>query len=142
MRKADKIYEIFIDGSSRGNPGPSGIGVIIVSGQEVIKNISKYIGETTNNIAEYSALIYALQEALVMHLYNIKINTDSELLYRQLKGIYRVKNSGIRPCYEEVLRLIKGFRFFAINHISRKDNKGADKLATLATNNKKANTLG
>lgn len=141
MKKTNEGYEIFIDGSSRGNPGPSGIGIVISKGDEVIKNISKYIGDTTNNIAEYSAFIYAIQEALVMHLDKVKINTDSELLYRQLKGIYRVRNSGIKPYYEQARHLMQGFKFLEINHISRKYNKGADKLAAMATDDKQANTL-
>ena len=125
-------FEIFIDGASRGNPGPSGIGVVISSGKKVVRNVSKYIGEATNNVAEYSALIFALEEALIMHLDRIKINTDSELLYRQLKGIYRVRNNGIRPYYERALRLMKGFSYLEMKHISREFNKGADKLAAMA----------
>lgn len=141
MKKANEVYEIFIDGASRGNPGPGGIGVVIKLGDKIIKNISKYIGEVTNNIAEYSALVYALEEALVLRFDRIKINTDSELLYRQIKGIYRVKNTGIRPYYEQALRLIKGFGAIELQHIGREYNKEADKLAKNATNNKETNTL-
>lgn len=136
MKKMSNRYEIFIDGASRGNPGPSGIGIIISRGEEVIKNISKYIGNATNNVAEYSAFVFALKEALILRLDKIKINTDSELLYRQLKGVYRVKNEGLKPYHEEAMHLMKGFRYLEINHISRIYNKGADKLATMAVKNK------
>ena len=80
---------IHIDGASKGNPGPSGIGVVISKNGRVIKNISSYIGETTNNVAEYTALIWALQEALKLKAEVLKINTDSQLLYRQIKKIYK-----------------------------------------------------
>ena len=83
-----KQFEIYIDGASKGNPGESGIGVVILSGGEVIKNISSYIGKATNNVAEYTALIYALQEALVLKADDICIRTDSQLLYRQIPKNY------------------------------------------------------
>lgn len=134
-----KEFEIFIDGASQGNPGPGGIGAVIVCGKEVIRNISKYIGECTNNIAEYSAFIFALEEALIMRLDKIKINTDSELLYRQLKGVYRVKNPDLKLYYEQAQRLMKGFKHLEINHIKRQYNKDADKLAAMAIN-KRTNT--
>lgn len=141
MRKAPdtNLIEIFIDGASSGNPGPSGIGIVITRGEEVIKNVSRYIGKATNNIAEYSALVFALQEALAMRLENIRVNTDSELLYRQVKGIYRVKNECLKLYHEKALRLMRGFSSLEINHIRREFNKGADKLATMAV--KKANAL-
>ena len=82
-----RALEIYIDGASKGNPGPSGVGVVICRDGETIKNISSYIGHATNNVAEYTALIYALEEALIMKAESLKINTDSQLLHRQLKGI-------------------------------------------------------
>ena len=74
-----KALEIYIDGASKGNPGPSGIGVVICQGEDTLKNISSYIGNATNNIAEYTALIYALQEALVLKAEAVTIKTDSQL---------------------------------------------------------------
>lgn len=88
--------ELYIDGASKGNPGPSGIGVIICRNGETIKNISSYIGNATNNIAEYTALIYALEEALILKAEVLKINTDSELLYKQLRRDYKVKAPTLR----------------------------------------------
>lgn len=124
--------EVYIDGASKGNPGPSGIGVIICRRGETVKNISTYIGNATNNIAEYTALIYALQEALILKAQELKINTDSELLYRQLKKDYRVKSPNIIGLYNQALHLMSVFKKVSINNISRENNKGADKLATQA----------
>jgi len=136
-----KEIEIYIDGASKGNPGPSGIGVVICKDGDTIKNISSYIGNATNNVAEYSALIYALQEALILKAENIKINTDSQLLYRQIKKIYKVKNPNILGLYNQVLHLMSAFKEVYLNHISREHNRGADKLANLAIKEaiKKAN---
>ena len=133
-----KEIEIYIDGASKGNPGPSGIGVVICKDGDTIKNISSYIGNATNNVAEYSALIYALQEALILKAENIKINTDSQLLYRQIKKIYKVKNPNILGLYNQVLHLMSAFKEVSINFIAREGNKGADKLANQAIKKAKA----
>lgn len=127
-----KALEIYIDGASKGNPGPSGIGVVICRDGETVKNISSYIGNTTNNIAEYTALIYALQEALVFKAQVLKINTDSQLLYRQLKKIYRVKNPNLLGLYNQARHLMSAFKEVLINNIPRQNNLGADKLASKA----------
>jgi ribonuclease HI len=127
-----KELEIYIDGASKGNPGPSGIGVVICRDGQTIKNIASFIGNTTNNIAEYTALIYGLQEGLILKVERIKINTDSQLLYRQLKRIYKIKNPNILGLYNQVQHLISAFNEVSINHISREENRGADKLANQA----------
>jgi ribonuclease HI len=127
-----KQVEIYVDGASKGNPGPSGIGVIICEDGEVIKNISSYIGRTTNNVAEYTALIYALQEALLLKAEHLRINTDSQLMHRQLKKVYKVKNENIMNLYNQAVRLLSGFKKVHIENIPREMNKGADKLATKA----------
>jgi ribonuclease HI len=124
--------EIYIDGASKGNPGPSGIGVVICENGQTIKNISHFIGFTTNNIAEYTALIFGLQEGLILRAKSIKINTDSQLLYRQLKKIYKVKHPNIIGLYNQVLHLMSAFREVSLNFIPREQNRGADKLATKA----------
>ncbi len=127
-----KMLEVYIDGASKGNPGPSGIGVVICLHGETVKNLSAYIGNATNNIAEYTALIYALQEALILKAQVLTINTDSELLCKQLKKEYRVKSPNIVGLYNQALHLISAFKKVSINNIPREDNKGADKLATQA----------
>lgn len=124
--------EIYIDGASKGNPGPSGIGVVICQKGETIKNISSYIGNTTNNVAEYTALIYALQEALKLGAKNLTINTDSQFLYRQLNKVYKVKNPNILGLYNQVTHLMSGFKQISLQNIPRENNRAADKLATQA----------
>ncbi len=138
--RADAIYrrgslknvEIFIDGASKGNPGPSGIGIAIYQNGRLLKEISRYIGNATNNVAEYYALIFALQEALVLDIREIKVKTDSELLYKQLKGEYKIKNSHLILLHEQVKHMLCGFRSADIAHISRDDNQPADRLAAQA----------
>ncbi|MFH0772152.1 MAG: ribonuclease HI family protein [Candidatus Omnitrophota bacterium] len=133
MKQACKKLLIYIDGASHGNPGPSGIGVIIGDEEgNTLGNISKFIGNATNNIAEYTALIYSLQEALILRADEVIIKTDSELLAKQLNGEYKVRDAGLKPLYEQVLHLSGGFRKFEIRHIDRSDNKDADRLADKA----------
>lgn len=124
--------DIFIDGACHGNPGPGGVGVVICHGCDVVKNISEYIGNTTNNVAEYTALIYALQEALILKAKVLNISTDSELLYRQINKIYKVKNPNISGLYHQALHLMSAFEQVCIRHIPREQNAGADKLAGMA----------
>lgn len=124
--------EIYIDGASKGNPGPAGIGVVVCRDGEVVNNISSYIGETTNNLAEYTALIYGLQEALVQKAESVKLYSDSQLLCRQLTGEYKVRDERIKGLYNQALHLIAAIKHLDVEHICRERNKGADKLANLA----------
>jgi ribonuclease HI len=124
--------ELFIDGACRGNPGPSGAGVVIRHNGKIIKEISRYIGSATNNIAEYTALIYGLQESLILKAESVKINTDSQLMYRQLIKVYKVKHPNIVGLYNQAVHLAGGFKEFSISHIPRELNSEADKLATKA----------
>lgn len=126
---------LYIDGASRGNPGPAGVGVLILDEKKKkIKEFYKYIGETTNNTAEYNALIYGLEEALKLHIDEIAINLDSELVAKQMSGEYRVKDPDIRLLFEKALAILKSFKVFEIQHIERSKNKEADKLANKAIN--------
>jgi len=127
-----KQFDIYIDGAAKGNPGPAGIGVMICHNGEVIKNIAKHIGSATNNVAEYTALIYALKESRVLDASNIKVFTDSELLYKQIRGEYKVRHENLKPLFEQIQDLLKEFSFFEIRHIRRENNRGADKLADQA----------
>ena len=126
------ILEIFTDGACSGNPGPAGIGVVISQNGQVIKRISKFIGEATNNFAEYTALIYALQEALVLKASEIKVSTDSELLYHQIKGRYKIKNEKLKNLFDQVQHLSQGFKRIDFERIPREKNQEADRLATQA----------
>jgi len=124
---------IYVDGAARGNPGIAGIGIAIKDAEgKNIRQLYKFIGQTTNNIAEYTALIYALQEALILGLKDIVIHSDSELLVKQLTGEYKVKNLSLKAHHEQFLHLKTGFDKVEIRHIGREDNKEADKLANQA----------
>ena len=127
--------EIYTDGACSGNPGPAAVGVVIVQDGKKIKEISKVIGEATNNIAEYSALICALQEALLLKARQLVIFTDSELMHRQVIGQYKVKNQVIQLLFDQVGQLIGEFESVEINHVPREQNKDADRLATQALKN-------
>lgn len=127
-----ETLEIFIDGACQGNPGEASVGVVVRRNGCVTKNISQFIGEATNNIAEYTALIYALQEALIQRADHVKINTDSALLYHQIIGDYKIKDSDLKSLWAQVDHLTKGFESFEIKYIPREQNKEADRLATQA----------
>lgn len=120
----------YTDGASRGNPGDAGIGILLVDEKDnVIKEISDYIGQTTNNIAEYTALVKALKEALEMNFEGIEVISDSELMVKQINGEYQVKSEGLKPLYKEACELLKEFKIFTVRHVRREQNKEADKLA-------------
>ena len=125
---------IYVDGAARGNPGPAGAGVVLKDGNKAIKSVHKYLGESTNNIAEYSALITGLQEAITLGYKHVSLYLDSELVARQLKGEYRVKSSNIKPLFERAISLINNFDDVKIIKIDREDNEEADKLANKAIN--------
>ena len=124
---------INIDGACKGNPGPSAIGVIISDEQKgVIARISKAIGRTTNNRAEYMAVIAALEKAVAMGAERVEIRSDSELLVRQITGKYKVKNAGLLPLYEKAKQLELSISTFKIRHVPREENREADELANRA----------
>jgi len=123
---------MYIDGASKGNPGPSAIGVVVCQNGETVKNLSAFIGNATNNIAEYTALIYALQEGAVLKAETLEINTDSELLHRQVNRLYKVRNSEILKLYTQAAHLMRAFKKVTVKHIPRQHNRGADKLANQA----------
>ncbi len=122
---------VYTDGASSGNPGPAGIGVLIISGDRRV-TISEYIGEATNNVAEYRALIRALEEAQRMGITKVRILLDSELLVKQLAGRYRVRSKHLLPLHNRVLSLLKGFDSYEVFHIPRQDNTQTDALARKA----------
>lgn len=128
-----KKLNIYIDGAARGNPGPAGAGIVVTdSSGNAIKNISRYVGNTTNNVAEYTALIFGMEEVHNLGAKELTINTDSELLAKQLGGEYKVKNSALRDLYTKIMQMLKSFDEVRINQIKRQENKGADKLANKA----------
>ncbi len=130
-----KKIVIFTDGASRGNPGPAAIGAVLRDTEgKIITQISQCIGRTTNNQAEYRAIIVALEKALELGATHVELNSDSELVVRQINGIYRVKNDELKPVHRQVKQLQSRLQDFTITHIPRNRNKEADKLTKKALN--------
>ena len=125
------------DGGSRGNPGPAGYGVVIAAedGTNLV-TIGSFIGIATNNVAEYRGLIRGMEEALKLGGTRLLVRGDSELVIKQMKGLYRVKNAGLKPLYEQAQALASKFAKIAYDHTYRDGNELADKLANLAMNRK------
>lgn len=121
-----------VDGASRGNPGPAGIGVVIETPEhEVLREVAEPLGRTTNNVAEYTALIRCLEEAKALGGTHIQVMTDSELMARQVNGIYKVRTPHIVPLYERVVDLLRSFERATVQHVRREFNKHADRLSNL-----------
>jgi ribonuclease HI len=121
------------DGASRGNPGPAGAGALIeAEGTSDRIEISEFLGETTNNVAEYSALLLGLRKAEALSPSSLTVYSDSELLVRQIRGEYRVKSPLLRPLYQEACRRLRRFPAARILHVGREENGEADRLANRA----------
>ncbi len=130
-----KTVTIYTDGASRGNPGDAGIGVVIAAEDgKILREFGEYIGKTTNNIAEYSALIRGLREAADLGAEAVNISTDSQLMAFQLTGVYKVKSPNLKPFYQEAMSLLQRFRKVTISHVLRDLNKRADQLANEGIN--------
>ena len=128
---------IFSDGGARGNPGPAGIGAVLYdSKKQVLVKISKYIGETTNNQAEYQALISALKKAKELGGQELDVFLDSELVVKQLNREYKVKNKELAPLFLEVYNLSLNFSKITFTHVYRENNKEADRLVNEALDKK------
>jgi ribonuclease HI len=127
---------IFVDGASRGNPGPASIGALILDKEgETLKTLSERIGIATNNIAEYFALIYALQEAVAMGASIVHVKTDSQLMARQFTGEYETREPHVKLMHRIVKRLAGYFERCTVTHIPREENREADRLAARAVEN-------
>lgn len=124
---------IYTDGAARGNPGEAGIGVVICRPDgTMVEEIAEYAGCATNNVAEYKALIRGLERARDLGAEAVRVYADSELMVRQLQGLYAVRNEGLRPLHERARRLLAGFRRAEIAHVPRERNAAADRLANRA----------
>ncbi len=126
------VVEVFTDGASKGNPGDASIGVILrytTGGRDCIERIGMVIGKTTNNIAEYAALIVALRRVINLGADEVNLFMDSELVYRQLIGRYKVKSEKLQPFYEEAKRLMRCIPQITLNHVIRNQNREADAFA-------------
>jgi len=132
-KPAAATHRANIDGGSRGNPGPGAYGVVIRDGRgEVVAKLKKYIGRTTNNVAEYYGLIAAMDYAQSHAIRALRIESDSELLVKQMRGLYKVKSEDLRPLFERAQKMSKGFDSFRIEHVYREQNREADALANEA----------
>jgi len=128
---SDFMLIIHTDGACFGNPGPMGIGIVVYRGKKKIMEISEYVGEGTNNIAEYLALIRALEIAKRIGENEVHIKTDSELLARQINGEYRVKDRKLKPLKARVDALMRGMKV-KVEHVPREQNEEADRLSKRA----------
>lgn len=129
----DKQIIAHIDGGSRGNPGPAAYAVVVgLEDGTHLASLSKYLGHTTNNVAEYQGLLAALEYALEHNRLRLKIITDSELMARQINGQYKVKNPNLKVLHDRARALIARFNAFRIEHVRREHNREADRLANEA----------
>jgi ribonuclease HI len=129
----DETLTLEFDGGSRGNPGPAGIGVVIRAADGTpLLTLGRYIGKATNNVAEYTALITAIEQARKLGAKRIKIRGDSELVVRQMTGVYRVKHPDLIPLHRRAKDLMAGFDAATIEHNYREKNELADRLGNLA----------
>ena len=130
---------LWTDGAARGNPGPAGIGIMLKSERgEVIAAEGRFLGHATNNVAEYRALLLGLEKAIERGIRRIEVRADSELLIKQLKSEYRVKNEGLRPLFEQAIALLRRFEFVRLVHVRREHNAEADRLANEGIDSYKA----
>jgi ribonuclease HI len=130
-------YLLYTDGAARGNPGPAGAGAYICTAAgEVVAEIAEYLGETTNNVAEYEGLLAGLRKLVAMGAQDVEIRADSELMVKQLNGQYRVKHPNLIPLYQEAKGLLQKIRSVKIQHVRREMNREADRLSNLAIDNR------
>jgi ribonuclease HI len=130
-----------VDGGARGNPGPAGYGAVIQdpSGRKIAE-LSQYLGHRTNNYAEYSGLLAVLRYAIAHHIQSLRIISDSELMVRQMKGIYKVRHPELRKLYDEAQHLTSQIEHVEIRHALREHNQNADRLANQAMDRGKNTT--
>jgi len=139
-REAERVVEarpprtrLFTDGAARGNPGPAGAGAVIISPEgHVVAKLGKYLGETTNNVAEYTGLILGLKRAKAMGLRELEVLADSELMVKQLSGEYAVKADHLAPLHQEAKALLAAFDQIEVRHIPREENTAADEMSNRA----------
>lgn len=125
-----------VDGAARGNPGEGGCGAVIFDESgKVLEELCLYLGHTTNNVAEYKALLLGLEGVLRLGGKRLRVQSDSQLLVRQLNGVYRVKDEKLRGLYQKALDLLQQLQAYRIIHVMREHNRLADRLANRAIDN-------
>jgi ribonuclease HI len=126
-------FQANIDGGSRGNPGPAAYGAVIRDGKgEIVARLKKYIGQNTNNVAEYFGLIAALDYAQTHGIRALRVESDSELLVKQMRGQYKVKSEDLKPLFERAKKMSRALEAFRIEHVYREQNREADALVNQA----------
>jgi ribonuclease HI len=129
----NQVFQLYVDGAAKGNPGEAGIGVILQDGDDnILLRWSEHIGRATNNQAEYMALIVGLKKSLAIGVKEVVVYTDSELMERQITGQYRVKDKTLRSYHSQVCQLLESLVSYHIVHIPRGKNREADRLASKA----------
>ncbi len=132
-RKQIACFHANIDGGSRGNPGPAAYGVVMRDGRgDVVARLKKYIGQNTNNVAEYFGLIAALDYAQAHGIRALRVESDSELLVKQMRGQYKVKSEELKPLFERAKKMSQTLEMFRIEHVYREQNREADALVNQA----------
>jgi len=128
-----KRTRLYTDGAARGNPGPAGAGAVILNPDgHIVAKLGKFLGDSTNNVAEYMGLILGLKRAKAMGIKELEVYSDSELLVKQLAGEYQVKADHLRPLHDEAQTLLHGFSFIQVRHIPREENAQADAMSNRA----------
>jgi ribonuclease HI len=130
-------YVLYCDGASRGNPGRAAIGYAIfdADGTEIAAH-GEYLGDSlTNNVAEYSSLLHGVDDAHARGIRRLRVRMDSQLVVRQMRGVYKVKHPGLKPLHARALQRVQHFDSFRIEHVRRSDNRRADALANQALDN-------
>jgi ribonuclease HI len=135
--REEGYWRLYCDGASRGNPGPAGAGVVLIDpqGRERVRK-GRYLGRTTNNVAEYQALLLGLAEAHRLQITRLQVFADSELLVKQLTGRYRVKSPHLLPLWDESCQALHRFESYTITHVPREENRQADAAANQAIDQK------
>lgn len=124
---------VHVDGGARGNPGPAAIGVVTSTPDgEVVDELAEPIGEATNNVAEYRALLRGLERARELGATEVELVNDSELVARQVQGAYKVKHPGLRPLYDQAMEALRGFERWSVRSVPRAQNAHADELVNAA----------
>lgn len=134
--KAQSAALLWVDGAARGNPGPAGAGFVLKKGKNRILSDGEYLGEATNNEAEYRALILGMKAAIREGCDELEVRSDSELMVRQMRGEYRVKSHRLQELYFQAIKQIEPFRKIVFTHVRREENKEADRLANMAIDSK------
>ena len=124
---------VHVDGGARGNPGPAAIGIVTSTPDgEVVDELAEPIGEATNNVAEYRALLRGLERARELGATEVEVVNDSELVARQVQGAYKVKHPGLRPLYDQAMEALRGFERWSVRSVPRAQNAHADELVNAA----------